>query len=82
MVAYLIVLSGGKRLRESGWKIVSLLIILSAAVQAASMSLVVSFLLMFVPIGGMLRGVRHTSSTMKTDSPLAGYWMSRGFSAP
>ncbi|GAT19864.1 hypothetical protein RIB2604_00604470 [Aspergillus luchuensis] len=40
VVAYLIVLSGGKRLRESGWKIVSLLIILSAAVQAASMSLV------------------------------------------
>ncbi|PWY96520.1 hypothetical protein BO94DRAFT_580359 [Aspergillus sclerotioniger CBS 115572] len=40
VVAYLIVLSGGKRLRESGWKILSLLIILSAVVQAASMSLV------------------------------------------
>lgn len=42
VVAYLIVLSGGKRLRESGWKVLSLLIILSAIVQAASMSIVVS----------------------------------------
>ncbi|KAF7125613.1 hypothetical protein CNMCM5793_001852 [Aspergillus hiratsukae] len=40
VVAYLIVLSGGKRLRESGWKVLSLLIILSAIVQAASMSIV------------------------------------------
>ncbi|KAL5360228.1 hypothetical protein BJX96DRAFT_149944 [Aspergillus floccosus] len=40
LVAYVIVLSGGKRLRESGWKILSLLIILSAIVQAASMSIV------------------------------------------
>ncbi|KAH2006156.1 hypothetical protein KXV52_000676 [Aspergillus fumigatus] len=40
VVAYLIVLSGGKRLRESGWKVLSLLIILSALVQAASMSIV------------------------------------------
>jgi hypothetical protein len=40
VVAYLIILSGGKRLRESGWKILSLLIVLSAVVQAASMSIV------------------------------------------
>ncbi|KAF7183629.1 hypothetical protein CNMCM7691_003908 [Aspergillus felis] len=40
VVSYLIVLSGGKRLRESGWKVLSLLIILSALVQAASMSIV------------------------------------------
>ncbi|KAF9894526.1 hypothetical protein FE257_006411 [Aspergillus nanangensis] len=40
LVTYLIVLSGGKRLRESGWKILSTLIILSAVVQAASMSIV------------------------------------------
>ncbi|PWY90921.1 hypothetical protein BO70DRAFT_425851 [Aspergillus heteromorphus CBS 117.55] len=39
MVAFLIVLSGGKRLRENGWKVLSLLIILSAVVQAASMAL-------------------------------------------
>lgn len=42
IVAYLIILAGGKQLRESGWGILSLLIMLSAAVQAASMALVVS----------------------------------------
>lgn len=41
VVAYLIILSGGKRLRESGWRFLSLLIILAATVQAASMALVV-----------------------------------------
>ncbi|KAJ5692947.1 hypothetical protein N7462_002370 [Penicillium macrosclerotiorum] len=40
VVAYLIILSGGKRLRENGWRILSLLIILSAVVQAAAMSVV------------------------------------------
>ncbi|KAF7588732.1 hypothetical protein BBP40_005293 [Aspergillus hancockii] len=40
IVAYLIILSGGKRLRESGWKVLSLLIVLSAIVQASSMSIV------------------------------------------
>lgn len=42
IVAYLIILAGGKQLRESGWSVLSLLIMLSAAVQAASMALVVS----------------------------------------
>ncbi|KAL3477725.1 hypothetical protein BJX99DRAFT_257097 [Aspergillus californicus] len=40
VVAYLIVLSGGKSLRESGWKILSLLILLSAVVQAGCTSIV------------------------------------------
>ncbi|KAL4745998.1 hypothetical protein BDW72DRAFT_185798 [Aspergillus terricola var. indicus] len=40
VVAFLIVLSGGKRLREEGWKFLSLLILASAAVQAGSMGLV------------------------------------------
>lgn len=42
IVAYLIILSGSKRLRENGWRVLSLLIILSVIIQAASMSLVVS----------------------------------------
>lgn len=41
IVAYLIILSGSKRLRENGWRVLSLLIILSVVIQAASMSLVV-----------------------------------------
>ncbi|KAL2868556.1 uncharacterized protein BJX67DRAFT_349791 [Aspergillus lucknowensis] len=40
VVAYMIILSGGKQLRESGWKVLSTLILLSAAIQAASMSIV------------------------------------------
>lgn len=42
IVAYIVILSGGKQLRESGWGVLSLVIMLSAAVQAASMALVVS----------------------------------------
>lgn len=41
IVAYIVILSGGKQLRESGWGILSLIIMLSAAVQAASTALVV-----------------------------------------
>lgn len=44
VVAYLIILSGGKRLREGGWKVLSLFIVLSVVVQAGSVSIVVSVL--------------------------------------
>jgi len=40
IVAYLVILSGGKQLRESGWAVLSLIIVLSAMAQAASMALV------------------------------------------
>jgi hypothetical protein len=42
IVAYLVILSGGKRLRENGWGVLSLLVLTSVVVQAASMSIVVS----------------------------------------
>lgn len=42
IVTYMIILGGGKRLRESGWRVLSILIICSAIIQAASMSIVVS----------------------------------------
>lgn len=42
VVSYLIILSGGKRLRESGWRVLSLLVVLSVIVQAGSVSIVVS----------------------------------------
>lgn len=41
IVAYLVILSGGKRLRENGWGALSLLVLTSVVVQAASMSIVV-----------------------------------------
>lgn len=42
VVSYLIVISGSKRVRESGWRTLSLVVLLSALVQAASMAIVVS----------------------------------------
>lgn len=41
IVTYLVILSGGKRLRENGWSVLSLTVGLSAIVQAAGMSIVV-----------------------------------------
>lgn len=42
IVTYLVILSGGKRLRENGWSVLSLMVGLSAIVQAGGMSIVVS----------------------------------------
>ena len=41
IVSYIVILSGGKRLRESGWRALSLLILLAVFVQIAAMGLVV-----------------------------------------
>ncbi|KAJ6115648.1 hypothetical protein N7523_006065 [Penicillium sp. IBT 18751x] len=40
IVTYIVILMGGKRLRENGWRLLSLLIVMSALLQAASMSIV------------------------------------------
>ncbi|KAJ5235235.1 uncharacterized protein N7469_004403 [Penicillium citrinum] len=40
IVTYIIILGGGKRLRENGWRILSILIVLSALIQAGGMSIV------------------------------------------
>ncbi|KAJ5141495.1 hypothetical protein N7526_002490 [Penicillium atrosanguineum] len=40
IVTYMVILLGGKRLRENGWRLLSLLIVMSAFLQAASMSIV------------------------------------------
>lgn len=90
IVTYLIILGGGKRLRENGWRVLSLLIILSAIVQAAGMSIVVGSPLTLKEKGSMegpaIRILkcgsfffgRRICSTMKTDSSLAGVWTSLG----
>lgn len=44
IVAYVIILSGGKKLRETGWGVLSTIIVLSVAVQVASMALIVGSL--------------------------------------
>lgn len=41
LVAYVVVLFGGKQKRETGWKILCFLLVLVGIVQAAGMSIVV-----------------------------------------
>lgn len=41
-VAYIVVILGGKQKRETGWKILSFLLMLMGVVQCASMAIVVS----------------------------------------
>jgi hypothetical protein len=80
IVAYMIILGGGKRLRENGWRVLSILILLSAVIQAASMSIVVRsyFELSGEELCANSLGFRHTSLTMKIGSSLVGNWMSPG----
>lgn len=57
VVSYLIILSGGKRLRESGWKALSVLVVLGAIVQAGVGCIVVSYILLHsVPLPGSSLG--------------------------
>ncbi|OAX85531.1 hypothetical protein ACJ72_00070 [Emergomyces africanus] len=40
LITYIVILAGGKQMRESGWRILSLFLVLVALVQCASMGLV------------------------------------------
>lgn len=90
IVAYIIILSGGKKLRETGWGVLSSIIILSVAVQVASMALIVSlFRLCFatrfslVPLASfyLLFSIRRISSTTTIASLSDGSSTSPLFSA-
>ncbi len=41
LVAFVVVIVGGKQKRESGWKVLAFLLVLVAMLQCASMSIVV-----------------------------------------
>jgi hypothetical protein len=43
IVAYIVVLGGGKQKRETGWKVLSFMLVLVGVVQCASMAIVVCF---------------------------------------
>lgn len=43
LIAFLVVIVGGKQKRESGWKILTGLLVLAALIQCTAMALVVSF---------------------------------------
>lgn len=86
IVTYIIILGGGKRLRENGWRILSILIVLSALIQAGGMSIVVSEhrIKISLRVNGvspdMVRVIRHIYSIMKIGSLLAGNLISLGCS--
>lgn len=48
IIAFLVVIAGGKQKRESGWKVLSGLLILVALVQCTAMALVVSYLCIYI----------------------------------
>ena len=41
-IAFLVVIIGGKQMRERGWKVVSCMLLLAGVIQCAGMSLIVS----------------------------------------
>lgn len=43
LIAFVVLISGGKQMRESGWKILCGLLLLTGCIQSAAMALVVSF---------------------------------------
>ena len=43
LITYLIILGGGKQKRETGWKLLTLFLLMVGLVQCAAMGLVVSF---------------------------------------
>lgn len=42
LIAFLVVLVGGKQKRESGWKVLTTLLLLAGLIQCAGMALIVS----------------------------------------
>lgn len=84
LVAYIVILFGGRCTREVGWKILSPLLLIVAAVQLVAMTLVVCY-----PRTCDLAALdvttdtlpRPTFTTTTTASSSAGLWTSLGFSA-
>lgn len=51
VLSYLIIIMGTKRLRENGWKVLSLLVVLGSMVQVGAVCLVVRGLILFLGLG-------------------------------
>lgn len=51
IVAYSVVIMGGKQKRETGWKVLSFMLMLVGIVQCASMAIVVSLCCLNVELG-------------------------------
>ena len=90
LIAYLVILAGGKQKRESGWKILSTLLLLAGLVQCAGMALIVSSkpshpALVPCPAASRLLipfdYLRHIFTTTMTDSSRHGNWIPPGHCA-
>ena len=79
LVAYIVVILGGKQKREAGWKVLASLLLLIGVVQCASMAIVVCYTL--ERDVSLLTWGRHTYLTTMRGSSLDGSWISRGFYA-
>jgi hypothetical protein len=70
IVAYLIIIAGGKQKRETGWRVLAFLLVLVGMVQCGAMAIVVcsSFVLFLGDNLLISVGSRNTSSTTMTAS--------------
>lgn len=88
LITYMVILSGGKQKRESGWKILSGMHFLVAALQLAGMAIIVSDTIhrrkACIGLGSKLLTpmTRRTSTRMTTASSQDGNSTYHGFCAP
>jgi hypothetical protein len=85
LVAYLVILVGGRGTREVGWKILTPLLLVVAAAQLVAMTLVVGLDGSdgdVARLHALIGDSRLTFMITTTASSLGGLWTSRGFSAP
>jgi hypothetical protein len=66
IVSYGVVILGGKQKRETGWKILTFMLMLVGVIQCAAMAIVVSGLL--VMVGMVADDDRHIYTTTMIDS--------------
>ena len=79
LVAYVVVILGGKQKREGGWKVLATMLLLVGVVQCASMAIVVGYT--FERAVLLLIWNRPIFSTMMRGFSRGGIWTNRGFSA-
>ena len=75
LIAFVVVLGGGKQKREVGWKVVSGLLLLVGLIQCTGMALMVSYFQdekTEMAEALITKSNRHIFTTMTTDSSQAG----------
>ena len=84
IVAYVIIIGGGKQKRETGWKVLAFMLMLVGIVQCAGMAIVVSSPSRYLRLAWRryTNGCRPTSSIMMIASSSGGSWISPGSFAP